>query len=263
MKNSLTAALLLLPLTASADGWREALSRDFSDPERRAYWAKRFEEDKKLRPAVSEEDALRWDFEDDEKNLTMTLSRKALERHAELYRRWNEDPGLRLKYKDNEAAYLGKMNGRVAAAMLDAVITPLNGTRTVERLPLTGRLVSYLVGTMELAEKVDSGQFDLLGADVDDFFRDRFRGSSRGGTAAQPTVSSTARRLRVRVRPHGDYEKSKVAVVYSATPAYELLRGGRFEVGAEMRPLESAEIARAWVGVTRPWPGDERRGERR
>lgn len=260
MKNLLLAVLPFLTLSASAETWQESVARDFSDPERRAYWAKRFEEDKKGRPAISEDDALRWDFEDEKGALSMTLSRRALERHAELYRRWNEDPGLRIKYKDNENAYLGGLNGRMGAAIIDAIATPIEGTETAERLAVTGRLVSFLVGAMRVAERIDGGQFDLYGTDVDDFFRDRFRGSPKGGTIASPVVTSS-RRMRVRVRPHGDVDQSKVAVVYVARPSYELLRGGAFEVGAEMRPLESAEVTRAWVGVRRPWPGDERRAE--
>lgn len=238
----------------AASGWRQALAAELNDPAARDRWARRYAEEKRGRPAVSEEEVLRWDFTEDSRALTMTLSRKAFERHAEHYRRWQNDPELRIKYKDNSSAYLGAMNGRTAAAMIDAIVTPLHGTAVVESLPLTGRLIDFLVETMRLAERVDSGEFDLFGTDVDDFFRDRFRDSSHARVALRPSASSTRRRLRVRVKPRTDLASSKVAVVYSADPGYALLKGGRVDLGVELVPFKSAEIVRGWVGVTRPWP---------
>lgn len=262
MKKLLAVAFLsLLTIRASAspealaagaaETWRDAIAREVADPASRAKWAQMAADEKRGRVQATEDEIMRWDFIDDDRSLTMTMSRKAFDRYAELYRRWEDDAVLRMKYRDDSSRYLGSLGARDAGAIIDAIVTPLNGADGVEHLPVTNALVGVLVGTMKVAERLDSGQFDLFGSDVGDFFHDRTKGA-----AALTPLHPSVRRMRVRVRPHGRLSESKVALVYAANPGYELLRDGRFEMGVELVPLKGAQVTRGWVGVTRPWPGE-------
>ncbi len=237
------------------DSWRAALAREAVDPAERAKWAKMAEDAKRGRLKASEDDAVRWDFATDDGMLTMTLSRKTLARYEELYQRWEEDPALRLKYGNNAAFYLGGMNGRVGAAMIDVMATTVDKSGAAESLPLTGQLVRILVETMKVGETIDSGNFDLFGSDVDDFFRDRFHHGRNGAVSGMTVASaSTRRRVRVRVSPRADLKDSKVGLVYVSDLAYGPLDGWRLEMGADTKLFRGAELVRAWTGVSRPWP---------
>ncbi|MBI4424783.1 MAG: hypothetical protein HY554_13710 [Elusimicrobia bacterium] len=290
------AAALLVPVAADAQeleraesGWRQhvkdwAGQRAAGERERRDYekemralrgaeeelppifspQGERRREEASREPAGSADDErLELTFADDNarESVTMTMSRKTFERYAAYYGRWNDDEVLRrITYGENSALYLGKMNGRTAAAITDVVVTALDRDGRIYALPLTGGALLYLKAAMAAWERLDSSNFDLGGSDVDDFFRDRFgrRRSASSGVAlgsVHPYASKpSVRRVRIRIRASNPIERSKVGLVYSAQPRRELPLGGwRFEAGAEGKPAGNKDDIRVWTGITKTY----------